>query len=922
MVNSVVATDIVANNKTSDVLKQCEAQIQQYAATATSSLASVATKWMTVGGLAGTAMGYVTGSMAQNIVELDRNAKALGVNVQAYQVFQTSARKAGVEGEQFRAVMGRFEYVLGMAKSGVGEGANAFRTLGLSMTQVGSASPEQAFRMVIDSMSKITDQSKRAAVAQMIFGEQGIRMMGMMEAGTEGLADTEAKMKSRGTLYDEAQIEQMRQAQRAISELQNAFAGAGGQMAITFSPMVKDAAKALTSMMQVASGFTVSHKDLILQVAAGGAAFYAVSKAVDVVSVAYKTFVTVTKQAITTQAILQALSGPAGIAKLAIGAVAAGAAVYSLNKIMEDIDKTHDTEIEKSKQATAAKERETAVSRQTADALAVEASARKEAAAALDGYLKLTQTRQNENTSLDDKLRILRESIKTASPEVQQAWNPDLTPRPFKADPKKYEEVTGISEQMEKLYPMRNIRSEEYGALESKLNKAKTKLAGELFQEEQKWQQSEFKRISAAKEFSEKFQGVAREGTRTTHYTIEPDKYWEASRKVANIQEGYAKYRNDQTGGVNAEEYERTMRAIRESFGPDVLTAQQEFARGLDNLRKIMVATSMSTEQVKARFGKLLDAMTGTSIEGGKTKDEQYREKEAAITAAENAQAKKERIPTEEAARRRKQLARNIYGDEGLTDTERWKKEYSEFQSRSQTQKGFTPEMAAEGRKRFADQAFSSQVRPGDEKGLKDALEKIRTIQADMDPAEFKRRYNEWAGGLFGVDIKTPAEKVADMAKQLARVTEGMTPEAQKRLTEAARKKTAQETGAQAIIDSQKTPFEKIAEKNKELDKLVEAGQLTQQQKNVAMSGAMKELLPAAKPAQFEAAESLYKRIQGAAAGSGSEDPQKMMLEIQKQSKIQQEKAVKEAENTSKALADNLPAMKTALEKLNLGCKA
>jgi hypothetical protein len=83
----------------------------------------------------------------------------------------------------------------------------------------------------------------------------------------------------------------------------------------------------------------------------------------------------------------------------------------------------------------------------------------------------------------------------------------------------------------------------------------------------------------------------------------------------------------------------------------------------------------------------------------------------------------------------------------------------------------------------------------------------------------------------------------------------------------------------------------------------------------------MKELLPAAKPAQFEAADQLYKRIAGSAAGTGTEDPQKMMAEILQQSKIQQEKTATEAANTSQALVDNLPAMKTALEKLKLGCK-
>ena len=898
MANSKIETDLVANDRASAVLKQCEAQIQQYAATATSSLASVATKWMTVGGLAGTAMGYVTGSMAQNIVELDRNAKALGVNVQAYQVFQTSARKAGVEGEQFRAVMGRFEYVLGMAKSGVGEGANAFRTLGLSMTQVGSASPEQAFRMVIDSMSKITDQSKRAAVAQMIFGEQGIRMMGMMEAGTKGLADTEAKMKSRGTLYDEAQIEQMRQAQRAISELQNAFAGAGGQMAITFSPMVKDAAKALTSMMQVASGFTVSHKDLILQVAAGGAAFYGTVKAWNLGAAAISALSKATKEATIVEAIFQAMSGPAGWVKLAAGTAAAVAATYAVEAALKSASKAHEADIAKSREAAAAKETEAEAARKTADALAVEAAARKKAGDALLSYLERFRAKQGENQSLDEKFRQYQQVVQNASPEVQRAWG--VTPEQ-KTDPQKYggktlEEWKADPEAFKKL-------STISGTFQ-RWRKTAEKEAAELA----KWQATE---NAGGPEFRKYVQGEQRK----EHYGIEPDKFEGVAKAIAKLNVGLA------SGEVSLTEYERTVAKLREAYGPDVLTAQQEYEKNLETIRRGFQDSAYDAAQFSARIQKALDTLTGTSEEASKSPSQRYKERLTAIDQAE----KDKQITPEQARSRREQLSKNSFSEDLTSDAEKFRASIDALKARIAAQLGGVRSvgdyanlsgMAAEGQRRLADQAFSSQVKPGDEKSLKDALEKIRAIQAEMNPAEFRQRYKDWASGVFGVDIKTPTQKVADMAKRLAEVTKGMEPEAQKRLREAAGKKLAQETGAQAIIDAQKTPMEKLRDKSKELDELVAAGQLTEQQKNIAMGGTMKELLPAAKPAQFEAAESLYKRIQGAAAGSGSEDPQKMIAELMKQSQEQQKKAAEDANKTKTALEKYLPE----IAKKNGGC--
>lgn len=137
-----------------------------------------------VGGLV--AFANSTAEAGDNIA---KTAARLGLGVEALQEYRYAAHLSGIEQEMFDASMLRFGNRAGESSRGIGEAVKVFSALHIRLKDAsGAVRPMGAlFEEAVDKLSRIKAPLVRNAMAAKLFGEEGVKMVQMMDEGSAGL---------------------------------------------------------------------------------------------------------------------------------------------------------------------------------------------------------------------------------------------------------------------------------------------------------------------------------------------------------------------------------------------------------------------------------------------------------------------------------------------------------------------------------------------------------------------------------------------------------------------------------------------------------------------------------------------------------------------------------------------------------------
>lgn len=151
---------------------------------------------LALGALAGLGAGAV--AVGRNLVQLEGEmarlgilADQLGASFGFIQVLENAALREGVGVESLGASFTKFLRTLDDARQGGKNAAEAFRDLGVSAEDVRSSNPEQLFTQAAQSISKIDDPARRAAVAVALFGKSGADLLPVFRQIGAAAADIE-----------------------------------------------------------------------------------------------------------------------------------------------------------------------------------------------------------------------------------------------------------------------------------------------------------------------------------------------------------------------------------------------------------------------------------------------------------------------------------------------------------------------------------------------------------------------------------------------------------------------------------------------------------------------------------------------------------------------------------------------------------
>ena len=163
--------------------------------------------------------GLIIAQVRQITAEMDeigKKADQIGIATDALQELRYVAEGAGVSQAKFTSSLERFSKRLGEAELGTGAAKNALEEMGLEASELTSIPIDDALKVVADGMANITSPTERAALAAALFGREGVAMVNMLRAGSEGLSEMQAAANSAGAVIDEELIRNAEEAQTRL----------------------------------------------------------------------------------------------------------------------------------------------------------------------------------------------------------------------------------------------------------------------------------------------------------------------------------------------------------------------------------------------------------------------------------------------------------------------------------------------------------------------------------------------------------------------------------------------------------------------------------------------------------------------------------------------------------------------------------
>lgn len=184
--------------------------------------------------------GYWAVQALQNFVINTSNAMAqlgttsqyLGITAQALQELRYAAEKSGVKIDALDDSLKELQVRAFDAKSGEGEAAEAFQTLGVKATNAAGRirEPLELLDEVADKFMKLPTQSDRLWVADAVFGDEGATVLKMLQHGSKGLHEMRKEARALGITLEQGTIAKAAELNAHLAQLRATSKG----MANTF----------------------------------------------------------------------------------------------------------------------------------------------------------------------------------------------------------------------------------------------------------------------------------------------------------------------------------------------------------------------------------------------------------------------------------------------------------------------------------------------------------------------------------------------------------------------------------------------------------------------------------------------------------------------------------------------------------------
>jgi hypothetical protein len=220
-------------------------------------------------GAAGGLLALVERSAA-SAAGIDDMAKQLSVGTTELQRLSFAATKAGGGPESLGSAIKFLNKNLDEARSGTGPAADAFRSLGISMSQLEGKDVETQMGVLADAFTKIEDPAKRTNAALALLGRGGLELLPAFEDGAAGLRAMGDEAVRLGQVLDEDAITKGAELDSQIEDLKLSALGFARELGVSLIPAVQSLMKHWEDLVPIVASLGVAFVGLKLGAVAQG----------------------------------------------------------------------------------------------------------------------------------------------------------------------------------------------------------------------------------------------------------------------------------------------------------------------------------------------------------------------------------------------------------------------------------------------------------------------------------------------------------------------------------------------------------------------------------------------------------------------------------------------------------------------------
>jgi hypothetical protein len=206
------------------------------------------------GGIAGTIIGAFAGAGLKAIVDftskIDDMSQRLGISSTALSGLGYAAKLGGVELDGLGTSLKTMQDRISNASMGARGISASFAELGLSVQQLKSLSPDEAFKVIAESLSKVENQTDKTRLAMDVFGKSGADLIPIMNGGAEAINAAQQELNELNAVVDSGMAQQLGGLGDAWDSMATAAQGAGMQLVTFFAPALEAVVSGITTLLK------------------------------------------------------------------------------------------------------------------------------------------------------------------------------------------------------------------------------------------------------------------------------------------------------------------------------------------------------------------------------------------------------------------------------------------------------------------------------------------------------------------------------------------------------------------------------------------------------------------------------------------------------------------------------------------------
>jgi len=203
------------------------------------------------------------GSMGDQVAKM---AKRTGLSVEALSELRFVASQTGTSLEALETGLRRMQRSIYDAGRGLSTQTDALADLGLKYKDLKGLAPERQFKLLADAISRVEDPTRKAALAQALFGRAGTQLLPMFAQGAKGIETLQKEARRLGLTMSSEDAKAAEDFTDALDALWKVVKMGVFRVGAALAPVLKQLAKTITDVAMDIGAWIQANREIIVTV--------------------------------------------------------------------------------------------------------------------------------------------------------------------------------------------------------------------------------------------------------------------------------------------------------------------------------------------------------------------------------------------------------------------------------------------------------------------------------------------------------------------------------------------------------------------------------------------------------------------------------------------------------------------------------